>query len=139
VPFVPTLMAVLIVPLIGACAAPGEKTIAIEPPPQATQSTTNALSVMLLQMGYRHLGLKDPVTGHYLETVEQQGEYRMAFAATDNDAIQVLVRVKEDSGKVILRFYEENRSQLSEQAEGLFQALVDHLTLEFGRDNVTVR
>ena len=125
--------------LMGGCAAPGAKTIAIDPPAQATQTTTNALSVLLLQMGYKHLGLKDPATGHYLETVEQYGEYRMAFAAIDNDAIQVFITVKEDSGKVVLRFSEENQSQLSEQAEGRFQTLVDRLTLEFGPENVTVR
>lgn len=132
----PTL--VLVGLLIGACATPGEKIIGIEPPPQAALSTKNALSVILLQMGYHHLGLKDPATGHYIETVEQFGEYRMAFAATDNDAIQVSVLV-ESSGKAVLRFSEEHQSRLSEQAEGLFQALANRMTLEFGRDNVTVR
>jgi len=132
------LTLVLVGLLLGGCATSGEKTIAINPPPQAALSTKNALATLLLQMGYRHLGLKDPVTGHYIETVEQFGEYRMAFAATDNEAIQVFVLV-ESSGKVVLRFSEAHHGPLSEQAEGLFQALADRMTLEFGRDNVTVR
>jgi len=133
------LTLVLVGLLLGGCATSGEKTIAIDPPPQAAAlSTKNALATLLLQMGYRHLGLKDPVTGHYLETVAQYGEYRMAFAATDNEAIQVFVLV-ESSGKVVLRFSEAHQGPLSEQAEGLFQALANRMTLEFGRDNVKVR
>ena len=94
---------------------------------------------MLLQMGYRHLGLKDPLTGQYLQTVEQYGEYRMAFAAPGKAVAQVLVRVKENSAEVVLEFSEEDQAQLSKQAEALFRTLVDRMTLEFGQENVTVR
>jgi hypothetical protein len=125
--------------LSAGCAASGEKTIRVEPPPQATQTTARAIATVLLENGFRHVGLKDPLTGNYLQTVELHGEYRMAFAAEEDEGIRVFVRVKEDSGKVILRFYEEERSELSPQAEGTLRTLTDRLALEFGEKNVKVR
>lgn len=90
------------------------------------------------ELGYKHLYLLNPETGQPASVVENYGEYRMLFAASDDSELKLSVRIDEQGGKSRLTLYREGEKDLDHRATARYQALVDRLVLDFGQDNVHV-
>ena len=140
--------------LLAACASGGSKHILVRPHPMGVQSLPQEMVSVLLDRDYervrvRETGIDWGAAGYTDESahlVQQQGstvvttsEYRMLFRSRDNPASFVRVRVKRNSGRTRLTFYEEGREDLSLAAQRRLRLIEDDLALRYGKDRVQVK
>ena len=130
---IPFLLAIL---SISACAPSSGQTIRIDAPTEFIQNPLWGYKQIMFDLGYEHLGLVDPKIGHIVPVVEQYGEYRMLFTASDDPDLRVSVHIRERDGKGEIHLYRKGKQELDNRGMEHYRALTDRLTQQFGKGNV---
>jgi hypothetical protein len=131
------LLAVLGLQLSG-CASSGGETLEIDAHKlPGIQHVPDELTVMLRDLGYDWIPVKDPNSHLGVKTAQIDGEYRMRFEYLKTRQVRIDVRIRLKDGFTWLNMVESGSQSLSPSSVALFEKLKMRAEQEFGAVNVS--
>ncbi|MDJ0864035.1 MAG: hypothetical protein QNJ82_17575 [Gammaproteobacteria bacterium] len=137
-----------------ACAGSQGRRIVVEPHPAGHQTMPREVVSVLLDHGYERVRIREASVdwsgGTYLDatselrqkqgsTIVTQSEYRMVFRSREQPESFVEARIKRDTGRTILMFFEEDRDGLGRASQGRLQEVKAALVLRHGASRVRTK
>lgn len=132
------LSVIILAASISACATPHSATLKVNTRHvEGAQYSPQELTHMMTDLGYQRLRVEDPATQQSVAVAEKYGEYRLLFQSLENNNIRVDAHIVKIDGRMVLYFYNINKSALSGSSLQLFEKLQHRLQMEYGAENIS--
>ena len=88
---------------------------------EGVQYLPQELTRMMIDLGYRHLRVKDPVTQQSVVLKKQYGQYRQLFQSLEDSNIRVDIHIVKADGRIGLHFCDIHNSAPSSTSIRLYE------------------